>query len=174
MNRKKNHRRTVLTRKIAAFALLAALLFSLGACGTEDGSQKTVTVDKDALAQELLNNVPFKDQMSEVDSAVFYMLYGVTEEQVDSAVMISGTGATAEEIAVIHAASPDHMDALLEAVDQRIQSQRDSFENYVPAEMNKLAEPVIAQLGDYVVVCISDDNEKAENIIRQYESSGVN
>ncbi|WP_165445447.1 DUF4358 domain-containing protein [Bacilliculturomica massiliensis] len=153
----------------AVFLLSALLLLSLALTGCGGGdSDQPVTIDMDKLALELQEGIAFKDTMSEVDSAVFYMLYGLTEEDVDREVMISSTGATAEEITIIHAASADKLEGIRSAVDAHIQAQRDGFENYVPEELDKLAEPVIKEIGDYIIVCVSDDNSGAENIIAQY------
>ena len=57
------------------------------------------------------------------------------------------------------------MDAVVDAVEQRIQSQRDGFENYVPEELTKLEQPVVVQAGQYVILVISDDNDAAKNAI---------
>lgn len=156
------------TARILTLLLLAATLFSFTGCGG-NGSGAGGAIDMDKLALELQNGIEFKDSMSEVDSAVFYSLYGLTKDDADSGVMISSTGATAEEITIIHAASADKMDAVMTAVDSHVQAQRDGFEDYVPGELDKLKNPVIQQIGDYVVLCVSNDNDKAKAIIKQYQ-----
>lgn len=156
--------------------LAAALLFAFTGCGGNPGGSggsgsdtENTVIDMDKLALELQEGIEFKDSMSEVDSSVFYMLYGLTEEDADTEVMICSTGATAEEITIIHAAAPDKTKTILEATDAHVEAQREGFENYVPAEMDKLSDPVIKQIGDYIILCISDDNKKAEEIINQYK-----
>lgn len=156
-------------KRILCVLAAALILASLSGCGSKAGGGKDVAIDMDKLAAALEKDVPFKDEMSRVDNGVFYGLYGLAEEDADKAVLISSTGATAEEIAVIHAASPDKVSAVNEAVRSRIEAQREGFENYVPGELEKLKDPVVEQLGDYVILCVSDDNDKAEEIISQFK-----
>ena len=175
--------------RAAAFLLSVLLLFAslvlLSGCGTDNNAadsgntggdsgngssedlQTAVAVDPAELAGALQNGVPFQDQMTAVESDVFYLLYNLTSEDADEAVLITSTGATAEEIAVIHAAAEDKVETVKDAVKARIQTQRDGFEDYVPEELAKLEKPVISIVGSYVILCVSDDNEKARDIIQQ-------
>lgn len=175
--------------RAAAFFLSVLLLFAslalLSGCGTDSNTadsgntggdsgngssedlQTAVAVDPAALADDLQNGVPFQDQMTAVESDVFYLLYDLTSEDADEAVLITSTGATAEEIAVIHAAAEDKVETVKEAVKARVQAQREGFEDYVPEELAKLEKPVISIVGSYVILCVSDDNEKARDIIQE-------
>lgn len=146
--------------------LTLALALGMAACGGET----TVSIDEEKLAAELQAAVDFKDDMSEVEVSVFYALYNLSEDDVAQAVMISSTGATAEEITVIEAASQNSLETVKKAVEERIQFQRDSFENYVPEELSKLSDPVIAVIGNDVILCVSDDNEKAREVIEGYRA----
>ena len=73
------------------------------------------------------------------------------------------TGATAEEIAVWYAASPEKVDIVKKALEERIDYQRTGFEDYNAQELTKLKNPVLEVKGQYVILCISD--EKAKSII---------
>lgn len=144
------------------------LLLALGTAACGGGT--AVSVDGEKLAAELQAAVDFKDDMSEVETSVFYALYNLSEDDVTQAVMIGSTGATAEEIAVIEAASQDSLETVKKAVQERIEFQRDGFENYVPEELSKLSNPVVEVIGNNVIVCISDDNEKAREVIEGYRA----
>ena len=169
-----NHRFLHTHTKRPTAVLLTVFLLSvlvLSACGgssdeaSSGSSVDDLTLDVQQLASDLRSELVFQDDLEAVEPAVFSMLYGLDETAADEAALFAGTGATAEEIAVIHAASADQVDAVVDAVQQRIQSQRDGFENYVPEELTKLEQPVMVQAGQYVILVISDDNDAAKNAI---------
>jgi hypothetical protein len=39
--------------------------------------------------------------------------------------------------------------------------------DYQPKEMEKLKNPVLVTAGNYVILCVSDDNAKAQKIIEE-------
>lgn len=149
--------------------VMAALLCVAGlasACG-EKAQAKDIDVEK--LASDLIQNVKFQDQMTEITPEVFYALYQIDKSEVAEAAVYTSTGATAEEVAVIKAASSEDVDDVKQAVLNRVEFQKSEFKDYVPAELDKLANPVIQATGNYVILCISNDNTKAEDVIRSYE-----
>jgi hypothetical protein len=75
------------------------------------------------------------------------------------------SGATAEEISVWDAKNADAAKDIKTAVLARIEAQKAGFQDYVPAEMAKLKSPVLISEGDYVILCLSNDNEKAKQVI---------
>lgn len=151
-------------KKWVLVAFLMVTIVSLCACG----EKKELVLDINELADALQSGIVFEDQMSSIDLPVFYALYNLTEEEVADAVMIGSTGATAEEIAVIQAISPEMLEKVKTAVVDRIEFQKSGFENYVPAELDKLSKPVVEVMGNYVVLCVSDDEQKAREIISEY------
>lgn len=149
--------------------VMAALLCVAGVaagCGHKD-QPKDIDVEK--LASDLIQQVKFKDQMTEITPEVFEALYQIDKSEVAEAAVYTSTGATAEEVAVIKAASDDAVDDVKKAVLNRVEFQKSEFKDYVPAELDKLKNPVIQASGDYVILCISNDNSKAEDVIRSYE-----
>lgn len=149
--------------------VMAALLCVAGlvaGCG-EKNQAKNIDVEK--LASDLIQNVKFQDQMTEITPEVFEALYQIDKSKVAEAAVYTSTGATAEEVAVIKAASSKDVDDVKQAVLNRIEFQKSEFKDYVPAELDKLSNPVLLVTGDYVILCISNDNTKAEDVIRPYE-----
>ena len=51
------------------------------------------------------------------------------------------------------------------ALKTRIENQKTAFKDYVPAEMDKLNNPVLVVDGKYVFMCLSNNNDKAKEII---------
>ena len=60
------------------------------------------------------------------------------------------------------------MDDAVTALENRVAYQKAGYEDYGPAEVPKLDSAVIKSAGSYVVMCVSDDNAKAEEVIKSY------
>ena len=166
-------------RSIRKFALGTVLILALGlltACGggtndTENSSADSETVDFDVkeLADQLKTEGDFKDQLAELDTDVAVSKrYNLDASQVESGAFYTNTNATAEEIAVIKAATADYAKTVQDAYNKRIEDQKKACENYLPDEMPKLDDAVVKSSGCYVVLCISCDSKKAEEIIGEY------
>lgn len=122
-------------------------------------------IDIHQLSSELLQNVTFEDELTQIDAATAAKLYHI-DNAVDQFVYVS-SGATAEEIAVFEFASKEDAANAVQAAQERLSSQKDSYESYMPKEVQKLDSAVLKQTGRYLILCISDGTE-AEKIINQY------
>lgn len=138
--------------------MLLALLIS--ACGT-----KSQTVDVDELTDELLTQVDFEDELTELGKDMIPALYGV-EGAVEQRVYMS-SGATAEEVAVFLFATEDEAQAGQEALEQRLESRKADFANYMPDEASRLDNAVLERSGCCVALCVSAGDE-ARQIIEKY------
>ena len=162
--------------------LLAALMLScsaLAACGSDDSSaagttasksaeQNDAPVEKDveAVADKLFSEIKYVDALNELDHSMVEKLLKVKEDLYTKAkIYIGSGGATAEEIACFEAKDESAADEIYAALEQRIEAQKQNFENYQPGEMDKLNDPVLVKQGKYVFMCLSDDNAKAKEII---------
>ena len=153
-------------KKFLALIISLALLCALCACG---GSKEAETSFEPAdLSAELLKSGCFTDIMSEMDISVAMDIYGADAELIDKASVYMGTGATAEEIAVLKAKDSGGAKKLLEAMDARVKAQIEAYKNYVPSEVPKLEEASVSQSGAYVVYVTSADNAAAEKIIEKF------
>lgn len=148
-------------------AAAMAVCLSFTGCGGGDGGGQdgAGTIDGAALAEALAGGVAFEDQLTQVDQETALMLYGVAPEQVASAVVYVGTGATAEEIAVFEGVDEAAADAIEAQAEARLASQLSDYADYKPDEVPKLENPVLETEGNYVILCVSGDNETAESII---------
>lgn len=144
--------------RIYLYAVILALL--MAACGKNDA-----TIDIAGLSEELLEGVPFSDELNRADEKTVARLYSI-DNAVSQEVYV-GSGATAEEIAIFRFESEGEADAALRAVQQRVAGQRESFRSYVPKEVQRLDNAVLKKWGCYVILCVSEGTE-AEAIINQY------
>ncbi|HIS67833.1 MAG TPA: DUF4358 domain-containing protein [Candidatus Gallacutalibacter stercoravium] len=154
-------------RWVAIVTALAALCVMMGAVGCSSGENEAQpTASAGEVADRLKNGITFVDQMSEVDLTVALTQYSIDEQDVAQGKVYMSTGATAEEIAVLDATSDEAAQRIYEALQKRVERQREDFEDYVPAELQKLEDPVLEKNGVQVVLCISDDNEAAQALLQ--------
>lgn len=133
---------------------------------TEKQTEEQATIaDAKSLADELLANVTFDDELADIDIDTAKFLYQI-DTCVDAFVYIS-SGATAEEIAVFAFADSQSAKEALPIAEKRIADQKEGFASYVPEEVQRLDNAVVAQCGNYVVVCVSE-GDAAEKIIKKY------
>lgn len=144
--------------------LCAVLLVSaplLSSC-----QKKDVVLDVTAVADALKAQMPFVDTLdAATDSGVERTYTALNAEDVKAKVVYTGSGATAEEIAVFEAVDKDAAARVKAAVDKHIEETRESFTDYNPEELNKLKDPVVVTEGVYVILCVSDDNAKAKSCV---------
>ena len=149
-------------KKIAAMMFLI-MLGTLAGCSKEKKEDRVIDVH--TMAQSLLNDITYEDQLTKVEGNMFQMIYGISQEDIEEYEAYVSTGATAEEIAVIKAKDEATAESMEEKLTDRVEAQKNSFANYIPKEVEKLEEAVVYQEGVYVVLSISNDDEKAEKII---------
>ncbi len=140
--------------RIASLALAALLL--LAGCGSVPDT--TAIVPAEAV-EKILAEVAFRDTLVEAEKNVAGEWYTLDESVTDFAIYISGSGATAEEIAVIKTGD---IKTAEEAVRERVADLEFRFKDYIPAEMQKIQNPVIVAEGDVVVLILSDDSDAAQ------------
>ena len=118
-----------------------------------------------SLADDLSKGIPFKDQLTAMDGEKAREVYLLDVDAVTEGKVYVSTGATAEEIAVWYAAGPEKVEIVKKALEERIDYQRTGFEDYNAQELTKLKSPILEVKGQYIILCVSDDNEKAKSII---------
>ena len=153
-------------KKIASLLMALALVFTMAACGDSKDGDKDFTLDQKKLAEELLSEISFEDELSEVDAAMLYT--GLDASAVAESLTYSGTGGTPEEIAVFKAASADKVDGLKKMIESRNEELQISYAGYGPEQVPKLKDAVLETKGLYVVYCVGPDASAAKEIINSY------
>ena len=77
----------------------------------------------------------------------------------------AGSGGSAEQIVVAEAKDEESAKLVKEALNQKLKDDIDMNENYLPKEVNKLNNPVLVQSGKYIILCVSNDNDKIEQVL---------
>lgn len=157
---------------VLAFAFCLFAAGCLAGCGT-DGDEKekdgsdAAAIDVQQLADQLVSQVSFEDQLSGVDQETALLLYGLEAGQIKSCAVYAGTGATAEEVAVFEASDEEAVDAVVNSVNKRVESQLADYADYRPEEVPKLENAVIETSGNYVVLCVCADDAAARTLIKE-------
>lgn len=151
--------------------LIAAMMFVFTACdkgGGDDGNGKEA---KDVKAIDAADTIrkdgDFKDQLATLNNTMaFTRVYMLDEASIEDAAFYTNSSSTAEEIAVVKVKSSDYIDTVKVAYEKRVADQKDACKDYLPDEIPKLDSAVIYTNGNYAVLCISNDNSKAKEIIK--------
>ncbi len=180
-------------KKLYRVMMLLALTGALAGCGTQtkstgentsqsttenmeavtqedktetDSEGETEDIDVQAVADGIRQGGDFKDNLAAVDTTLaLTRLYDLDAGQVAASAFYTNSNATAEEIAVIKTASADYVDTVKAAYENRIANQKEACKDYLPDEVTKLDAAVIYTNENYVVLCVSNDSAKAEQVI---------
>ena len=142
----------------AALVLAAAML--LTGCG---GKKKEVTVDVQKLAQDLNSQTVTSDTLSQAADNMIPVIYSLDQEQYISGAAYMSGGATASEIAVIESKDAKGVE---EQLKKRVSSQSDLYASYNPDEVTRLKGAIIKSGGNYTVLAVCDDTDKANEILK--------
>ncbi|MBQ8970396.1 MAG: DUF4358 domain-containing protein [Lachnospiraceae bacterium] len=134
---------------------------------TSENEGNAKTVDITSIAERLLNDITYEDELSEVDLETAGMFLSFGEASIENAAIYESSGATAEEIIALQCASEADAKKAEEALKQRVEEQKEAFEDYVPKELTKLSEAVIVTKGTVVVLSVSDSPSEAKAILEE-------
>ncbi len=165
---------------LAAMTVCAAGLVSCGGSdsssaggdtavsASDDNGGKQLSIDTAAAADRFKNEIKWVDTLNALEPDMVEKVTGVKADLYNSGkVYIGSGGATAEEIAVFEAKDIDSAEKIMDAYKNRVEAQKKAFENYQPAELTKLGDPLLTSAKNYVFVCISDDRSKAMEIMSE-------
>ncbi len=149
--------------KLLAAAALTAL--TLTACS---GGSKDLTVDVNKLAEDLTSQTVTSDTLAQTAEEMLPSIYFLDEAQVEKGVAYMSSGATACEVAVIECKEESQAKDVEKLFETRVSNQSDLFASYNAGEVTKLDDAVIKTAGKYAVLCVCDDPEKAESVLKDY------
>lgn len=161
-------------KKLSVKLFFCVMMLGVGmltGCGGNADDKTTVNnnVDINYVAESLLKDVTFKDQLAKIDNEIaFTRLYNLDSEKIEDAVFYTNSNATAEEIAVVKTKDAAYVNDVKSSYEARISDQKSACENYLPDEMPKLDSAIIYTTGNYAVLCISADNDSAKEKIKEY------
>jgi len=147
-------------KRFVLITLCVAMLCIAGCGGKAEKS-----LDVAAFASAAVEKMDFGDELMAVPEQMLSDYYTLPKGKVSEyAVYVSGTGATASELAVFKCSS-DAVKDVEAAVKTRIEEQIASYANYRPDEKFRLEKALLVTEGDYVVFAVSNDNEAVEKLL---------
>lgn len=129
-----------------------------------NGCSQPKNIDADEAAQTLLTEGVFAEKLSPVSAKIANKRYGLTDDMVTQTAAYCGTNAVVDEIAVFKTNDSD-IDAVVKKAAEHIDAQTKTYSSYRPDELPKLRDSIIVTIGDCVVVCVSSDAAKAQEIV---------
>ena len=149
-------------KKILAIASII-IMAALAGCG----SAKAMNVSE--VSDRLFKEITYQDDLSKVDLDTAAMFLNLSDIDIKEAAIYETSGWTAEEIVVIEGATSEDADKAEAMLATRLEEQKTNYVDYVPEEMDKLNKAVIVKSGNFAILSVSNEPDKAKNIIGEYK-----
>ena len=149
-------------RILTCFAAAAAIACVLTACGSKGGAD----IDMKKLSADLQGTIT-SGSLAEVSSDILASTYFLDMEKIDDSVAALNSGASACEVAIVKCKDSDYVKEAEQLFHTRVDNQSALFADYNAPEVAKLDDALIASSGDYVVLCVTDDPDSAQSILKE-------
>lgn len=153
-------------KTILSLGLITSLL--LTACGGDKEVEASASVSE--MVQGISQcGVQFEELTAgESDDAVTEYHYSVESEWYSEYASLAATAASADEIVIFKASSDENKDKLQTALEGYLEKRKADFEQYAPAEFEKLSKCNVTTEGNYVCLIVSNDSDTAEDKFESY------
>lgn len=153
-----------LKKLIVSVCMMSALL--LTACNGSAEPSASVSEIVQGIAD---SGVQFEELTpGENDDDVTAYHYSVEKEWYSEYASLSATAASADEIVIFKASSAENTDKLKASLEAYLEKRKADFEQYAPAEFEKLSQCSVIVKGDYVCLIVSNDNDTAKDKFNSY------
>ena len=156
-------------KKLCIFTavLLICLLALTGCSSGTNTSSGEVTVAPSELAKQLAQETVTSDTLNEVSADIVASTYFVDMDQIEASAVYMSTAASACEVAVIQCKDSSYVSEVQDLLQTRVDNQTTLYSSYNATETQKLEAAILRTSGNYVVLCVCDDTETAENILSE-------
>ena len=101
------------------------------------------------------------DGMGQADALDFKRIFGLNAEDYDGMAYFKPISQMdVEEMLIVRLKSDDQAEALEEAVEERIENQKTSFDGYGAAQCALLGKAIVKHKGNFLFYCVSPEAEK--------------
>lgn len=151
-------------KRLSVLLLAAFMVLALTACGGKKG--KDITVDVTKLCEELQATIT-SGSLATVAPELQASTYFFDLAKVDESAAALNSGANACEVAIVKCKDSDYVSEVKGLFETRVKNQSALFADYAAGEVAKLNAALIKTAGNYVVLCVTDDAKKAEDILKE-------
>ena len=155
-------------KKISLIIIIALIIIvSIFLVINFNNKQNIIEIDIEELGKKISESGVFQDEIAKVDKEIVYKAYGFNDNLIKEIVSYQGSGATSEEILILQVNEKENLNEVKEMINNRIEERKEIFVSYLPKEVYKLENNIFRVYNNYIIMCISNDNEKVDEIINQ-------
>ena len=152
-------------KKLMAMLLLATMTVTMMACGnggSGDNGKKEVNAAE--LAQALATQITYTGEMEQLeeDDIEWY----IELEEGVTGIVYEVAGVSSEQVAVFTVPNKDAADKTIASIEELLADQKGQNAAYDSKVASRIENAVITYKGNYVILCVSDDSAKANQIIK--------
>ena len=129
---------------------------------------ENIQINNEELATQISQSGSFEDSIAKVDNEIVMEAYGFSNEEINEIVSYQGSGATSEELVILQATDKSQLNSIKDKISNRLTERKEAFESYLPEEVFKIDDHLLDIKGNYVILCISNDSSKVEEVINNY------
>ena len=129
---------------------------------------ENIQINIEELATQISQSGSFEDSIAKVDNEIVMESYGFSNEEINEIVSYQGSGATSEELVILQATDKSQLNSIKDKISNRLTERKEAFESYLPEEVFKIDDHLLDIKGNYVILCISNDSSKVEEVINNY------
>lgn len=144
--------------------ILAMFAFTLTGCSKGGGE---VTAEPAKLAEEIAASAVTSDKLSAISTDILASTYFVDMEQIEEGAAYLNSGASACEVTVIKCKDSAYTAEVEKLFKTRVENQSTLYASYAAGEVTKLDNAIIKSSGNYTVLCVVDDLDKANEILEE-------
>ena len=160
-------------KKIITVILILSMAFALYSCTgsvpdetTAGQTDETRVLSASEAASQMVSKLSFEGDL-ELSENPFITLekYDVDTSGISDIAWYVGSGAAADELAVIKCSDEGTFNSVKEAIEARIDYLRDGYSDYGPAQVPKIDNACVAAYNNSVLVyCICENSSDAESM----------
>lgn len=151
-------------KNIIKILMIASMVFVFTSCSSQENG---ISVSIQDLTNKLQKDIAFPE-MANQNVDTFNQYYDVDVNLFEEfELWLAGNGVTADEMLIVKLKNSQDVDLLQQAVKSRQIYLKSEFEQYNPAEVQKIEDAVIFNKSNYFIFVISGDSKRANDILVQ-------
>lgn len=158
-----------MNRKVLiSIIVIVAIVAIVGVIVLVNNRNSNIQIDIEELSTQIIESGSFSDELAKVDSQMVMNDYSFTSDEIKAIVSYQGSGATSEELVILKVNDKSFLSSVKNKVNTRLDERKEAFESYLPAEVFKIDNSLLEVKGNYLIMCISNDSNKVNEVINNY------